>query len=681
MVLRRVILAWLLGVAGLAHAAPKLIASDVEAWADATFTRAFDDRRFSGLVIAVVQDDALLFARGYGYADFERKSPIDPARTRFRIGSITKTFTAMAIAQLLERGRIRSIDDPVNMYLRRDRLPRVNGKDITLRHLLTHTAGFDSRLFHLATDESFSLPLSAAQVASQQPRVVREPGARSVYSNYGTALLAIVVEDITGRTIESYFREYLFKPMRMEDSVLNVTPRPSPNLGVPYRFLPSGAAQAQPFYGVHPFFAPVGAIESTATDMARYMIANLREGGDDSSAVLGPARFRELHRRIGGNNPASSGFGMIFITLDWNGATFYGHGGDWPGFHSIVLMSPESRTGVFISCMCEAPQPALLESVLGSERMKADPKHTVLEPMTNIGVANAFLGRFWGKRDPVTLGVPDAARATGADSMPRAGAATSAASTSSAAERFVGTYWHEYRNYDTVEKFLDLLGGESSTLLVERGGDGGLRINGRDGYREVSPGVFWNAAAEPGLGDNFWNSGLWAFTSDSAGAVSHASPTFGIDPYLRAGGFANPRSAMNTLLACALIGLTGLMAAFWPGGSGLARLGKWLPLLSVVALIAMVPVLLMGYPEGDGPVTALLLGHGARFIGLSVLANLIAVIALCMAILTVLAWRRRYWGVGWRAGGRRVHFTLLAVATIGLAWVFGFANLLGARWP
>ena len=655
--LKQALAAVILLASGLSQGAPRLDAADVEAWADATFQRAFAERRFSGLAITVVQDDAVLLTRGYGYADFAKQLPVEPGRTRLRIGSITKTFTAMAIAQLMQRGLIRSIDDPVNAYLRRDRLPKVGGKEITLRHLLTHTAGFDSRAFGLGTEKTYSLPLSAAEVQAQRQPVVRELGDRSVYSNYGTALLAVIVEDITGQSIQRYFDENLFMPLKMDHSVINMTPRPSQDLAVPSRFMPDGSAQEQRFFGVHPFFAPVGAIESTAEDMGRYMIANLQQGRGASAAVLAPEPFRELHRRTAGNHPATSGFGMVFISFEWNGVTFFGHGGDWPGFHSIMLMSPESNAGFFISCMCEYPQPGLLESVLGSQRMRANSGQQVLAPMTNVGVAIAFLERFWGKR-----------------TWPRLAA-------SGDLEKYVGSYWHEFRNYSSAEKLFDVLGGESSTLVVERDGDRALSLNGRGGYGEIAPGVFWNAQAEPGIDGNFWNSGIWAFTLDSAGAPRHVSPTFAIDSYRRVSNFDNPQFAMQVLMLCGVFSLTGALAAFWPAGRGLGRAGKWLPPAIAGALLAIVPVMLAGYPEGDGLGTALLLGEGTRLLSVVLLANLVAILGLAMAVATLLAWQRGYWGYGWRAVARRTHFTLLSVAAAGLIWVFAFANLLGLKLP
>jgi CubicO group peptidase (beta-lactamase class C family) len=638
-------------------ASPPLHRGEVEAWADATFQQAFAEKRFSGLAITVVQDDAVIFSRGYGYADYQRMLPLDPERTRLRIGSITKTFTAIAISQLIERGAIGSIDDPANNYLKRDQLPKAAGKDITIRQLLTHTAGFDSRAFGLATEKEFALPLSAAEVRSHRPPIVRAPGERSVYSNYGTAMLAVIVEDVTGKSIRNYFDEHIFRPLQMHDSVLNVTPRPSANLAVPSRFFPDGSAQPQRFFGVHPFFAPVGAIEATPADMGRYMIANLQEGTGASSAVLGPEQFRELHRRIAGNNPATSGFGRVFITFDWNGVSFFGHGGDWPGFHSIMLMAPASRTGFFISCLCDYAQPGFLESLFGSQRMQSKPATPVREPMTNVGVAIAFLERFWGKRSWTPAPQP------------------------SDPEKFAGLYWHEFRNYRTAEKLFVLLGGPSATLDVRADGAGTLEINGRGGYGEIAPGVFWNAAGEAPISGNFWDSGLWAFTLDSKGEPQYASPTFAIDPYVRTSAVDNPQFALRVLLVSAVLMLTGVLAAFWPRSRGLERAGKWLPPAIAAGLLSLAPVLLAGYREGDGAGSALLLGQMPRFAALIAIANLIAAGGLVMLIVCALAWRRGFWGTGVRAALRRMHFTLLTAAAVALIWVFAFTNLLGLELP
>ena len=146
----------------------------VKAWADDLFSQSLDEKRLSGAVLTVVRDSDVIFSRGYGYADYAAKTEIDPVKTRFMIGSITKTFTATSLAQLMDRGLVDSLDDPANKYLKRDTLPQVDGKDITLKELITHTAGFGNITFHLSNDKKVAYPLSAEEVAARRPPIIRK---------------------------------------------------------------------------------------------------------------------------------------------------------------------------------------------------------------------------------------------------------------------------------------------------------------------------------------------------------------------------------------------------------------------------------------------------------------------------------------------------------------------------
>ena len=101
---------------------------EVAQWADQLFTTALNNKSMSGVVLTLVQDGHMVLSKGYGYADYASGVPVDPANTRFRVGSITKTFTAMAIAQLLDSGQIASLDDPANKYLKRMQLPAPRGQ-------------------------------------------------------------------------------------------------------------------------------------------------------------------------------------------------------------------------------------------------------------------------------------------------------------------------------------------------------------------------------------------------------------------------------------------------------------------------------------------------------------------------------------------------------------------------
>jgi len=654
--LRGLLLSTVITLAASPIHAAVLDANDVETWSDATFGPALATHRFSGLVIAVVQGDSLLFAKGYGFADYEAQIRVDPAVTRFRIGSISKTFTATAIAQLIDAGAIKSLDEPAASYLHRIRLTGTR-KKIMLDQLLTHRGGFDASAFGLATDHDVPLPLSAAQVGRYSNTLVRPPGELSVYSNYGIALLGLIVEDVTGQKMHDYLRDKIFEPLSMHDTTLNDTSRPSRNLGVPYAFLPNGQAQKVNFVGVHPLFAPAGAVESTALDMAKYMLANIAEGRGVSASVVSTDGYQRLHRRVAGNHPASSGFGMSFLTLDWNNTHFVGHGGDWPGFHSIMLFSPQERVGFFVSCMCEYPQGGLLEQIGGYGRFRADPMNPVELPLTNVGIAQAFLSRFWGARTPVRQ----------------------AANTDLSA--FEGTYWHEDRNHFTAEKLLELTGGPASTLVVKREDAKHLRINGTGGYEAIAPGVFWNPKAEPNLSQNFWNSGLWAFSADRRGTPRAASPTWGLDPYVRTGPYANPRFVAGAAAVLTLVILSGIVAPFWPARCRTSSLARFLPTVTAGAVVGIPLVLFSGYRDGDGFLFALLLGKPARFLWAIILANAVGLLAIGMSGTAILAWRNAYWGGGWRGTARRTHFTLLTAAALGLAIIAAFFNLLGVHLP
>ncbi|GEM_PF-820788 len=635
--------------------AEPLNAQEVEAWSDATFGAAFAAHRFSGLVISVVQNDRVLFTKGYGFADYAARTPVDPARTRFRIGSISKTFTATAIAQLLDAGKIQSVDDPAKRYLRRVPLTGATA-DITLRDLLTHRGGFDSSSFGLATKQSFPSPLPLAELHRNSRPLVRQTGTLSVYSNYEIGLLGQVVQEITGISASDYFERHIFSPLQMRSTVLNEQLTPSQDLGVPYAFFPNGEAQQIPFLAVHPLYQPAGAIETTAQDMSKYLLANIAEGRPQSD-ILSVAGYEQLHHRTVGNHPATSGFGMSFLTLDWNAMHFIGHGGDWPGFHSILLFSPQAKVGFFISCMCEYPQGSLLEQITGSGRFRAAPTQRVGEPLSNVGIAQAFLTRFWGIRHPQF--VP-----AGMD-----------------LSKFEGSYWHEDRNHTSVEKLLELSGGPASLVVVERDGPLHLKINGIGHYAAVGPGVFWNPSAEPTLSESFENSGLWAFSTDASGVAQVASPTWGLDPYVRAQGYANPRHVAQLAGFVILIELSGLLALFWPATRRSETVAKVLPLLSVCTTIGIPALLFLGYAEGDGLSYALLSGNSARFHWAIVLANSTAILGSAMGVLCVVAWCRGYWGAGARGVSRRVHYTVLALAIHGLIYAAAFFNLLGFHLP
>lgn len=640
-------------------AAPTMAAVDFDAeevkqWADDTFNRALDERRMSGAILTVVRDGEIIFNSGYGYADYLKKSPIDPIRTQFRIGSNTKTFTATAVAQLMEQGLIDSLDYPINKYLKRDQLPAYDGEDITLRQLFTHSAGFASRTFGIGTTEEHELPLSASEVQRRQLQIVRKPGGRSVYSNYGTALLAIAVEDITGIKIADYFEQEIFTPLGMSHTELNMSTQATKQLAQPYAFFPNGDAQAIEHIGIHPFFGPIGSINSSGADMGRYMIAQLDAGESEPSRLsISPEGFGRMHNRIHGNHPDTFGFGMIFVNGQWGGENGFGHGGDWEGFHSWMWMWPESRTGVFFALMSESPTVVgTLEGILGSERLTPDDMNPVLPPMKNVGTLASFLEAFVGSDTPPT----DGERIS--------------------LDELVGSYRVELRPYGTVMEFIEILLG-GSVINVERVGENDVLIGGMGPYRQTAKGVFWSDDIETDVDTGFTVTSLWTFSWDEVDEKYYLSPRLGISPLVKVGNLDNPAFYAVLFGYSLLVLLTGLGAFFWRAKDPLARYIKSSAVLTPIFVILIPVVLMFGYPQGDTPAAYLTRGDSGRFLASIAFANLAALGCFVLVASTIRCWLpTKGYGIF-----SRVHLSLLAAGAIAMLMVLGFSNYIGIHLP
>jgi len=640
-------------------ATPTLAAVDIEAhdvrqWADETFARALDEHRISGAILTVVRDGEIIFNSAYGYADYLQKTPIDPENTQFRIGSNTKTFTATAIAQLMEQGLIDSLDDPANKYLKRDQLPKFKGKETTLRQLLTHSAGFATREAGIGTIEDHDLPLSAEEIQARQLKIVRAPGGRLVYSNYGTALLAIIVEDITGVKIADYFEQEIFKPLGMSHSVLNMTPRATEHLAQPYAFFPNGDVQAIEHVGIHPFFGPIGSINASGSDMGRYMIAHLDAGKNGASPLGISARgFSRLHSRINSNHPDVYGFGMIFVTGQWAGEQGFGHGGDWEGFHSWMWMWPDSNTGVFFSLLSEDPTVVgTLEGMLGSERLTPNEADPVLPRMQNVGTFMAFMEAFLGPDTP-----PQGKGRISLDDL-------------------VGAYRAELRAYGTVMEFIEVLAG-GTVMNVERSGEDALLIGGMGPYRQTAKGVFWSDSMPAGIDGGFTDTSLWTFSWDKDEGRYYLSPRLGITPLVKVGTFDNPAFYSQLFGFGLLVLLTGLVALFWRAESPAIKTVKYAVILTPIFVILVPVVLMLVYPEGDTPAAYLSRGDSGRFVLSIVFANLAALGCAVLIIGSVRCWLSPG-GVGVI---RRIHLSLLGLAAIAMLMTLSFSNYIGVNLP
>ena len=263
-----------------------------------------------GLALGVVRNGQLEFFEGHGLADIVTGMPITEG-TVFRVGSITKLFTAIAVMQLVEQGLV-DLNAPVNDFLRAYSLiPDEDGwRPATLRHLLTHTAGIPDvrhttdllhasltasggRPPHLSVEFGTRLP-SLAEYYRGGLRVVVEPGSAFAYSNHGYATLGQIVEDVTAITLDRYFRERIFDPLGMADSDLVRSDRIASRLATGYAFGSHGAKAVADRDWIG---AGAGGVYSTTGDMARFVAALLGGGATNTGTCSNPRRSRRCSSR------------------------------------------------------------------------------------------------------------------------------------------------------------------------------------------------------------------------------------------------------------------------------------------------------------------------------------------------------------------------------------------------
>ena len=304
-----------------------------------------------GLALGIVRGGRLEFFHGHGFADLEARTPITED-TVFRIGSITKTFTGIAVMQLWEHGLL-ELDAPANDYLRAYKLvpTKASFPPATVRHLLTHTAGIaeivhrPSAGFWLLDDLVKSgrpLP-SLAEYYRDGLRVDVEPGSRSVYTDHDFATLGQIVEDVSGMPFARYLREHVFEPLGMAHTDLVRSERVQPHIAAAYKIRSRGASRIDDFELVT---VGGGAAYSNTKDMALYTSALLNGGSNEHGSVLKPATLAtmfEPHYRTDSRLP---GEGLVFSRTFLGGHLAVGHGGILPGFISQMWLAPAGGSGV-----------------------------------------------------------------------------------------------------------------------------------------------------------------------------------------------------------------------------------------------------------------------------------------------------------------------------------------------
>ena len=317
-----------------------LTKADADAWLDGYLPYALASGDIAGATVAVVKDGQLLTARGYGYVDVKKRVKVDPDKALFRPGSVSKLITWTAVMQLVDQGKL-DLDADVNKYLD-FKIPAFNGKPVTVRNIMTHTGGFEEVGKDLINYDQRS-PMSLGEYLKRYiPQRIFAPGTTPAYSNWGTALGGYIVERVSGMSFDNYIEQRIFAPLGMTNSTFR---QPLPARLKPFMAEGYSRASEDPaaFEVVVP--APAGAMTSTGTDMAKFMLAHL-EGG---KGILSPEAWKTMHNSPLTLMPPLNRMELGFFETNVNGRQVNAHLGDTQGFHTSLHLFMDERVGLFVS--------------------------------------------------------------------------------------------------------------------------------------------------------------------------------------------------------------------------------------------------------------------------------------------------------------------------------------------
>jgi len=326
-------------------AATPLSASDVQPFFDGLVPYAIRRADIAGAGIVVVQDGKVIFEKGYGYANLQKRSPIIPDRTLFRPGSVSKLFTWTAVMQQVQAGKL-NLDADVNQYLD-FKIPPKYGKPITLRNLMTHTPGFEEVIRDLFVDKSTQLYPLGKYLKEHIPGRIFPPGQVIAYSNYGAALAGYIVQRVSGEPFDRYVADHIFKPLGMNHSTF-LQPLPA-NLAPLMADGYTTASSGKPQHFEYVEAAPAGASSASVDDMSKFMLAYLQGGRYNGGTILSPAMIAQMWTLQVAPAPGMNGFDLGFYQENRNGQMIVGHAGDTDVFHSDLHLLPKQHVGIFMS--------------------------------------------------------------------------------------------------------------------------------------------------------------------------------------------------------------------------------------------------------------------------------------------------------------------------------------------
>jgi len=603
-----------------ASARHELTEADLEAFLDGMMPSQLQREDVAGAAIAVVKDGKVIFAKGYGFSDVEKRTPVTADSTLFRPGSISKLFTWTSVMQLSEQGKL-DLDKDVNEYLD-FKIPPAYGKPITLKNIMTHTAGFEEVGRDLFVSDAQHMHSLEQFLKHHVPDRIFPPGIIPAYSNYATALAGYIVQRASGKPFDQYVQDHIYTPLNMQRTTF-VQPLPEnlkPMMSNGYK---KASGKAQPFEFVEAY--PAGSVSTTARDMCNFMIAHLQNGQFGDQQILKPETAKLMHSRLYGTDDRLNAMAYGFYEESRNGRRIIGHGGDTVYFHSDLHLILDENVGFFVSY---------------NSAGKGD-----ISPRTIL--FESFLDRYFPFTPPAGAKVENAA----ADAKEIAG------------------FYKSSRRFDSSFLSITTPLGEPKVTANKDGTISVDPLKGADGelkkFEEVAPFLYREVHGQDHVGFKKDAAGNWQFQLDYPFFI-----------FQKVGLFEN--KTFNIAVLCFGIGVLALTILLWPVAAIIRKhYGK--PLGYAPAdnrrrlLVRLVCILLLVFYIGW--LTALSLADDPNGInGLPPWIIVFGLLGVLSAIGTILVCVNAF--RSFRDPGRwlwtRLHDFALAIACLGLIW-FAFA--------
>ena len=596
----------------------------LEGYVDGVIAAHMREHDLPAVTVSVVRNGKIVFAKAYGEKDADARIPASGQETMFRIGSVSKTFTWTAVMLLQERGLI-DLDADVNAYLKDMAIPEAFGAPVTMNDLMAHRAGFEDTLAVFTYPDDGDMSLTDA-LKETMPKRVYAPGARTSYSNWGSALAAKIVEDVSGMSFRDFLEAEILKPLAMTHTTIaapsQMTEAQRAELATGYD-VKAGALKPAELMQIGPF-APAGAIASTSDDMARWMLFHLGRGEQDGVRLMRADTHDLMWKRAFDDRASGADLAHGFMTNIYRGVETFGHGGATTAFYTYMMLVPEYDLGVFVS-----------QSTTNDRGLVSDLGPLVIDHMLDRPATPA-------KDDPAF---------------------------EEKAASFAGNYFNNRRSFSMFEKLF----ASSDRASVAPAEGGGLTV--------TKGGKSDHYAPLPGAPDTFENrkGERITFGRGEKGRITHFSDGSGVHSFDRETVATNADYLNLGLGAALFFAVTTLLGAWRRQGrdvpqsrtGGLIGLGA---MAAAVVTFVFAGATLWVLTDLSSLGAAGLQAYPPASV---VTLRLVGLVVFAVALLGVAslwpAWRASGWGVF-----RKLHHTAFAIALAGLTLTLVFWNVIFA---